>query len=101
MKSHILKIIYTAIELENNSLAHPIDLATGEETALYGLKGSLDSISLVSIVVDVEAMLEKQLGISLILVNDSAMSAANSPFSTVGSFANYIIKRCSEVNHAI
>ncbi|ALX96803.1 hypothetical protein AV650_26175 [Serratia fonticola] len=101
MKSHILKIIYTAIEHENNSLAHPIDLATGEETSLYGLKGYLDSISLVSIVVDVEAMLEKQLGISLILVNDSAMSAANSPFATVGSFANYISKRCAEANHAI
>lgn len=101
MKSHILKIIYTAIEHENNSLDLPINLATGEETALYGLKGSLDSISLVSIVVDVEAMLEKQLGISITLVNDSAMSAANSPFATVGSFANYVSKRCSEANHAI
>ena len=99
MKSRILEIIYTAIRLENQSLAHPIDLAAGEKTALYGHGGALDSMSLVSIVVEVEALLEQQLDVRLTLVNASAMSAVRSPFATVGSFANYISKRCAEVEH--
>ncbi|MFF7709368.1 hypothetical protein [Pseudomonas sp. NPDC007930] len=99
MHAQLVDIIYTAIGFENQSLAEPISLAAGEATPLYGRDSALDSMSLVSIVVEVEALLEQQLGLRLTLVSDSAMSSVRSPFANVGSFARYIAKRSAEVAH--
>lgn len=67
---------------------------------LYGAGGVLDSMSLVSItmdtrliVIDVEQMIEEQLGVKMTLVNDSAMSPKGSPLQSVNTFANYILER--------
>jgi len=60
---------------------------------LYGACGVLDSMSLVSIVIDVEQMIEEQLGVKMTLVNDSAMSPKGSPLQSVNTFANYILER--------
>ncbi|KTS77110.1 hypothetical protein NS274_12835 [Pseudomonas oryzihabitans] len=97
MRNEILDIIYSAIRLENESLPEPIDLSAGEKTPLYGRGSAIDSMSLVSIVVEVEALMEQRVGQRLTLVDDSAMSSVRSPFATVGSFANYVSKRCGEV----
>ena len=99
MKQQVLKIIYNAIENENRSLAQPINLEEGENTALYGVGGVLDSMSLVSIVIDVEQMLEEQLGLRMTLVNDSAMSPKRSPFQSVSTFASYILDLNAQVSH--
>ncbi|MBU0525919.1 MULTISPECIES: hypothetical protein [Pseudomonas] len=100
MKEQILGIIYNAIENENRSLVQPISLEKGEDTALYGAGGVLDSMSLVSIVIDVEQMIEEQLGVKMTLVNDSAMSPKRSPFQSVKTFANYILELNAQVSHA-
>lgn len=50
-------------------------------------------MSLVSIVIDVEQMIEEQLGVKMTLVNDSAMSPKGSPLQSVNTFANYILER--------
>lgn len=91
MKSQIVDIICRAIAAENELRTSPIDVSQGEATPLYGPEGKLDSLGLVSVIVEVEQLLTQKMGMSVVLVSDRAMSARSSPFATIGSFADYVI----------
>ncbi|WP_208866263.1 hypothetical protein [Paraburkholderia lacunae] len=97
MRSQIIDIIRAALENESAMHSEPISLADGEATALYGRNGQLDSMGLVSVVVDVEQGIERELGVRITLVSDGAMSARRSPFATIGSLADYALGLCGEV----
>jgi acyl carrier protein len=62
----------------------------GESTYLIGSGSLLDSLGLVTLIVDLEQRLENEYGISLTLADERAMSQKNSPFRTVRSLADYI-----------
>ncbi len=61
-----------------------------ESTHLIGRKAVLDSLSLVSLIVDVEQKLNDDHGISITIADERAMSQEKSPFRTVKSLAEYI-----------
>ena len=72
-------------------------VATGSEggplrrdTALFGPSGALDSLGLVSVLVEIEQKVADRLGRTVSLMDDRAMSQASSPFRTVGSLADYL-----------
>src|ERR671914_749974 len=65
-------------------------VAMGEFTYLIRSGSLLDSLSLVSLIVDLEQRLKDEYGISLTLTDERAMSQKNSPFRTVRSLADYI-----------
>lgn len=60
------------------------------DTKIFGRKGVLDSMGLVSLITDLEERIEEEFGISLILADDRAMSQQKSPFRSVSSLAQYI-----------
>ncbi|HYK40847.1 MAG TPA: acyl carrier protein [Thermoanaerobaculia bacterium] len=60
------------------------------ETALFGPSGALDSLGLVSVLVELEQKVADRLGRTVSLMDDRAMSQASSPFRTVGSLADYL-----------
>ncbi len=62
----------------------------GEATGLVGQEAMLDSLGLVTLVVDLEQWIESEYGIVIALANDRAMSMRNSPFRTVGTLTDYI-----------
>lgn len=62
----------------------------GEETTLFGLNGTLDSLGLVNFIVAVEQALEDELDISIQLVSEKAMSQKTSPFLTIGTLVRFI-----------
>ncbi|CAH2922453.1 MAG: hypothetical protein CPSOU_4103 [uncultured Paraburkholderia sp.] len=97
MRERIVEIILAAIQRENVLWEIPIDISAGEDTRLYGLDGQVDSLGLVSLVVEVEGKIEQQLGVSVTLVSDRAMSARRSPFATMGSLADYALGLTREV----
>lgn len=66
------------------------------ETILFGDKGILDSMGLVSLITDLEDRIENEFGISLILADESAMSQRKSPFRTVSSLAKYVYRLIKE-----
>lgn len=72
-------------ELDHQGLAKP-----DEETPLFGDKAGLDSIALVSLVAEIESRLAEEAGVDLALADDSAMSAARSPFRRVGVLIDFI-----------
>lgn len=59
------------------------------ETLLFGESGLLDSVGLVSLIVAVEQEIENDLGISIVLADERAMSQKNSPFRSIGALADY------------
>ena len=65
------------------------DGAVGPDTPLFGPDGALDSIGLVSIVVELEQRLSDRAGREVSLMNDRALSRTRSPFRTVRSLAEY------------
>jgi len=65
------------------------DGTVGPDSPLFGEDGVLDSIGLVSIVVELEQRLSDRAGREVSLMNDRALSRTKSPFRTVRSLAEY------------
>lgn len=96
MKEEIEKIILDSLielgeELESEQLNHPTNA-----TKLYGAKGVLDSLALVSLIADVEERVSQELGVEIVLADEKAMSQRTSPFRDVESFSDYIEKLIKE-----
>ena len=62
----------------------------GEDTVLIGDNSILDSMRLVSLIVDVEQRLEETSGLSLTIADERAMNMSRSPFRTIGTLTDYV-----------
>ena len=69
----------------------PVPPNVNAETILFGPSGLLDSMGLVTLIVEVEQALTDRFGMTLTLADDRAMSQRNSPFRSVGALAAYIL----------
>lgn len=69
--------------------ARGVNSSVGPDTQLFGESGVLDSMGLVSVVVELEQALSDRVGRDISLMNDRAMSQTRSPFRTVRSLAEY------------
>ena len=87
----------TALEIVLSSLRDAVDLnggdATGvnDETVIVGPEAVIDSIGVVSLIVDIEQRLEMDHQVSVTLANDRAMSQRSSPFRTPAVLADHIL----------
>jgi acyl carrier protein len=63
-----------------------------EETRLLGKRSFLDSLGLVSLIVDIEQKLNENRGYEVTIADERAMSQERSPFLTVGTLADYVLK---------
>jgi len=96
MKEKIEKIILDSLtelneEIENEELEHPT-----KSTKLYGAKGVLDSLALVSLLADIEERVSEELDVEIVLADEKAMSQRVSPFRDVESLSSYIQKIIKE-----
>ncbi len=68
----------------------------GPSTPLVGRESVLDSLGLVTLIVDIEDRLRSLHGISASLADDRAMSQTRSPFRTVQTLAEYVSRVVSD-----
>lgn len=68
----------------------PVPSDLGEETVIVGNNAVLDSLGVVSLIVEIEGRLDIDHEIAVTLASDRAMSQRNSPFRTVGVMADYM-----------
>jgi len=61
-----------------------------EETRLIGSKSVLDSLGLVTLVVDIEQRVEQEYGCYVPLTDERAMSQTHSPFRSPLTLADYL-----------
>jgi hypothetical protein len=96
-RDEIVREIYTAIDRANELRDPENQLVCAEGTALYGSGGNLDSLGLVSLILDVEVAVNERAGTDLVLADEHAMSQRRNPFCSVQSLADYISSRLAEV----
>jgi acyl carrier protein len=90
----ILSSLDDVLAMGNDDRSNPAQL--GDDTRLIGRKGVLDSMGLVTLIVDVEQRLEEEHDIVVVLADERAMSQKHSPFRSVGSLADYICQLVEE-----
>ena len=75
-------------EIGNAALERP-----DEETRLFGEKSGVDSMGLVTLIVDLEEAVHAAFGRTIVIADERAMSRLNSPFRRVGSLADHILEK--------
>jgi acyl carrier protein len=95
-KKKIHAIIFKALHNLNQELDSDRKISVNEHTRLFGTDAVLDSLSLVSVIVDVETEISNDLGRTISLTDDRAMSSEVSPFTDVNSLTDYILTVLAE-----
>ena len=84
------EIINTAIDEVNEDSEDGSVIAKSPLTTLLGADSSVDSLSLVRLLVTVERLIEEKTGRSVVIVDESAFEADHSPFATVQSLTQHV-----------
>ena len=85
-------IIFGGIAALNAERDPDDQIPESPETALFGVDAVLDSLSFVSLVIDVEMSLNVDHGLAISLADDRAMSRPQSPYETVATLRDYILE---------
>jgi acyl carrier protein len=87
----VLDVIYQALHALNDERGPDEKIEIGLQTCLFGEDSVLDSLSLVSVIVDLEMLASDQLGTAISLTDDRAMSQTPVPFTNVAALQAYIL----------
>jgi acyl carrier protein len=99
-RDEVHSIIFEALESLNQELDEDERVEIGPSTPLFGPDAQLDSLSLVSVIVDVETALTIKWRAPISLTDDRAMSREVSPFDDVGTLTDYILELLAEISPA-
>jgi acyl carrier protein len=86
-RSEVLKIIYEALDLVLEGEEYELN----ERFVLFGNGAIIDSLDLVSVIVDVESEIGDIADKAIALTDDQALSQEVSPFDSVKNLADYIM----------
>ena len=64
--------------------------AIDEDTVVFGKGALLDSLGLVTMVMELEQRLEEEHGVTVVLADERAMSRRSSPFRSLGTLLDHI-----------
>lgn len=96
-KESIHSIIFNALKNINDERNSNNQIEININTILFGPNSTLDSLSLVSVIVDTETAISEICGTDISLTDDRAMSQSISPFTDVKSLTDYITLLLSEL----
>lgn len=96
-KESIEVIILNALSNINEERGPDEKLTIDLDTRLFGTDAVLDSLSLVSVIVDVETAVSERVGRDICLTDDRAISQETSPFSDVNTLSAYVELLLSEM----
>ncbi len=91
MNEKIKSIVNDAISDVAKQFKKSMPKEYGTSLKLYGSDGVFDSVSLVTLIAEIEARLMDELNLEVVLADEKAMSQARSPFRDVDSLVNYVI----------
>ena len=92
----VLESIYKALSALNEERGPDEQIAIGPDTCLFGEGSALDSLSLVSVIVDLETLVSDQFSKSISLTDDRAMSRDPVPFTDVTALKTYLLELLTE-----
>ena len=89
-KKLIEKIVISTVQELADSFTDEDKFSVSKETILFGQGSEIDSLSLVSVIVDLEDIISENYGIDISLTDDNAMTREISPFDNVSNLIDYI-----------
>jgi acyl carrier protein len=92
LENLVIAALRDVIEQSDRPMPETLDATT----SLIGHRAVLDSLALVTLIVDLEQRLEEEYELALTLADDRAMSQKNSPFRSVETLTGYICERIAE-----
>lgn len=96
MHNKIFQIITNAINELNEELDYDSLKNVSNETPLFGGRDGIDSLSLVLLVTNIEAMIYNEFEKPVTLADEKAMSLRNSPYRSVGALLEFSVQRLEE-----
>lgn len=90
------EIILAALTDVNDEQDDAEKFEVSTSTALFGPDAEIDSLSLVSLIVDVETALNVDFDLPVSLTDDRAMTREVSPFTDVQALKDYILELAAE-----
>jgi hypothetical protein len=84
------QIIEEAIDEINADQDASDQIDKSSDTPLLSASSNVDSLALVRLLIAVERLIEEKTGKSVIVVDESAFEAEQSPFTTVGALERHI-----------
>jgi acyl carrier protein len=88
----VLDIIFQALRALNEERSEGEKIEVGPTTCLFGEHSVLDSLSLVSVIVDLETLASDHFGVAICLTDDRAMGSSPVPFTNVTTLQAYILE---------
>ena len=86
----IYELVIKQLEELNETLPTEQQFVADKNTVLFGNNSNIDSLSLVSVIVDLETVFSDEYGQDISLTDDRAMIREISPFTNVQNLAEYI-----------
>lgn len=96
-KQQIFDIVINQVKELNETLPAEQQFSVDKDTVLFGNDSKIDSLSLVSVIVDLEGIFSDEFDMDISLTDDRAMTRAISPFDNVESLVDYIHEVVSEI----
>jgi acyl carrier protein len=99
-RDELLELILNAIR-EYTELPADAHDQLNESTRLFGESQVLDSLGLVSVLMDIEQQINDQCDIGITIADERAMSQQRSPFRTVSTLTDYVLMLIQEQNLSV
>ena len=91
MKTLAKQIVDDAIdEINADQDVESSQIDKSSDTPLLSSSSNVDSLTLVRLLITVERLVEEKSGKSVVVVDESAFEAEQSPFSTVGTLVRHV-----------
>ena len=94
--ARVEEMILAALNDVNDELGDDEKIDVSPTTPLFGADAQIDSLSLVSLIVDVETALIVDHDLPVSLTDDRAMTREVSPYSDVQALKEYILELAAE-----
>ncbi|MGB0910360.1 MAG: hypothetical protein ACPGYT_08345 [Nitrospirales bacterium] len=92
-QKQVLELVTTALHDLNEELQYPSLEEVTEMTPIFGGDDSIDSLSLVQLLVGLEKNIATTFDCPIALADEKAMSWKNSPYRTVGALIDFILSK--------
>ena len=96
MQDKITQIVLNAIHAIDEMEEKEEFLNPTEDLRLFGGRGVMDSLGIVMLIAEVEDQIQEEFDRSITMADDRAMSQKTSPFRSVKTLVQYIVKLLDE-----
>lgn len=96
LESKVQAVVFNALTNLNEEQPDDQQIVLDRSSVLFGGDSAVDSLALVSVIIDVETEIGTEFENPIALTDDRAMSRQPSPFDTVGTLVDYIVELLQE-----